>query len=264
MELWFRIVAARGPAMVLALLLACVSAHAAVPEWNYRIVAEFPHDPTAFTEGLAMIDGRLLESTGLEGQSYLSIREVASVAPLKRYKLDPGDFGEGTTVAGNRIVQLTWRSAIGYVYDFDLHRLGSFPLSSEGWGLTYNGHELIRSDGSSTLRFLSVDDYSETHSIEVRDGDRPIWQLNELEWAQGQIYANVWHSDRLAVIAPDDGHLIAWIDLGALSRRLPKARNWNPLDDVLNGIAYDSRSGHLYVTGKCWPKLFEIAIEPKS
>lgn len=263
MELWLRIVAAWKVMMVLTLLSASVPCRAAAPEWNYRVVAEFPHDPTAFTEGLAMIDGHLLESTGLEGRSYLSIREVASVAPLKRYRLDPGDFGEGTTVAGNRIVQLTWRSAIGYFYDLDLHRLGSFPLESEGWGLTYDGRELIRSDGSSTLRFLSPENYAETHSIDVHDGDQPIWQLNELEWAQGRIYANIWHSDRIAVIAPADGHVIAWIDLGALNRRLLKPRNWNPLDDVLNGIAYDAKTGHFYVTGKCWPKLFELAIDAK-
>lgn len=248
---------------MVAALLAWMPAHASAPDWSYHVVAEFPHDTAAFTEGLALLDGRLLESTGLEGRSFLSIRDVASGKVMKRYALDSNDFGEGATVAGNRIVQLTWHSGVGYFYDLDLKRLGSFTINTEGWGLTWDGHSLIRSDGSPTLRFISTENYSEIRTITAHDGDQRIWQLNELEWANGRIYANVWHTDRIAVIEPADGHVIAWLDLGALNRRLLKQHNWNSLDYVLNGIAFDPNTGHFLVTGKCWPTLFEIEVDSK-
>lgn len=254
---WSRIVAA--PLLFIAPLAG--SAPAGAPLWSYRVVAEYPHDPAAFTEGLAMLNGRLLESTGRYGESRLILRDLTRAAPIAETPLPAQDFGEGATVVGGRIAQLTWQSGVGYLYDFDLKRRGRFNYAGEGWGLTFDGENLIRSDGSATLHFFSPHDYLEVRALKVHDGKAPVPQLNELEWARGRVYANVWHSSRIAVIAPEDGRVLAWIDLGALEKRLAKPAGWNPQDNVLNGIAYDPVRGHFYVTGKCWPKLFEIAVD---
>ncbi len=258
------IVAGLRRAMVIGVLLATGSAAAAAPEWRYRVIAEYPHDSSAFTEGLTLLDAQLLESTGLRGHSTLCLRELTTSLPINCARLDDDDFGEGTTVVGDHIVQLTWRSGIGFVYDRQLQLLGSFPLDGEGWGLTFDGTQMIRSDGSDSLHFVSAETYQDTRSIAVRDGALRVFQLNELEYARGMIFANVWHSDRIAAISPADGKVLGWIDLGGLQRRLSKPPSWNPIDDVLNGIAYNPANGHFYVTGKHWPKLFEIAIDAPS
>ncbi len=235
----------------------------AAPSWSYGVVATYPHDATAFTEGLVLDRGRLIESTGRYGQSALTIRELKTGRVLKSMRLDARDFGEGVAVVGRKIFQLTWKAGIGYVYDFDLQRTGSFDISSEGWGLTYDGRELIRSDGSATLRVLDPKTFRETRRIWVHDGLLPVEQLNELEYVNGRIYANVWQRDRIAVIDARSGVVDAWLDLSTLKSRFPKPADWNDEEYVLNGIAYDARNGHLLVTGKCWPALYEIAIDPR-
>lgn len=228
----------------------------------WQIVAEYPHPTEAFTEGLAFDRaGHLIESTGRYGRSTLSVFASPGGAALHAITLDPEDFGEGVTTVGDHVVQLTWRNGRAYVYDSELHRLAVHPLAHEGWGLAYDGGRLIASDGSATLHFLDPQDLHETGELLVRDGDRPIAELNELEFARGELFANVWHSDRIAVIDLASGRVLHWLDLSALYRRLPKAPDWDSRENVLNGIAYDPRRGHFYVTGKCWPLLFEIAVK---
>ncbi|GAC1619386.1 MAG: glutaminyl-peptide cyclotransferase [Nevskia sp.] len=233
----------------------------AAPTLGYRVIATRPHDPTAFTEGLAIDHGRLFESTGRSGESKIVIRDLASLRVLKTTRLDDHDFGEGLAVVGRQIVQLTWKSGVGYLYDLNLRRTGSFRISSEGWGLTYDGRQLIRSDGSATLQMLDPRSFRETRRLLVHDGLQAVGQLNELEYAGGRLLANVWLTDRVAVIDPRDGRVDFWLDLSELKLRFPKPANWDDGDNVLNGIAYDGASGHYYVTGKCWPSLFEIAID---
>jgi glutamine cyclotransferase len=204
---------------------------ATTPAW--QIVAEYPHPTEAFTEGLAFDRaGHLIESTGRYGRSTLSVFASPGGAALHAIALDPEDFGE----------------------------LAVHPLAHEGWGLAYDGRRLIASDGSATLHFLDPQDLHETGELLVRDGDRPIAELNELEFARGKLFANVWHSDRIAVIDLASGRVLHWLDLSALYQRLPKAPDWDSRENVLNGIDYDRRNGHFYVTGKCGPMLFDIAV----
>jgi glutamine cyclotransferase len=158
-------------------------------------------------------------------------------------------------------VQLTWKEGTGFVYDLDLKPIGRFSFNGDGWGQAWDGQRLIESDGTDVLYFMDPKTYEDTAHIQVRDGGEPVYQLNELEVAKGRILANVWHSDRIAVIAPDSGLVQGWIDLAPLEQKIAKGPDWDPSDNVLNGIAWDPRSGHFYVTGKRWPKLFEIAVE---
>lgn len=255
------------PALLVLVAAAALPAAAdgGAPLLAYQVVAEYPHDPAAFTEGLVLDgQGRLIESVGRYGHSALVLRDLASGRALKTVPLDPRHFGEGATIAGDHIVQLTWREGIGYLYDLNLKPLQRFFFSGEGWGLTYDGRRLIQSDGSANLYFLDPQTFKDQGHIPVHDGGQAIYQLNELEYAQGKIYANVWHSDRIAVIAPDSGAVEAWIDLAPLQQKFAKPADWDPEDDVLNGIAWDPRKQHFYVTGKRWPKLFEIALDPAS
>ncbi len=225
---------------------------------SYQLVRAYPHDPQAFTQGLVFIDGVLYEGTGLNGQS--SIRKVklenGEVLQLKR--LEAQHFGEGIAVVGDTIVQLTWQGGTGFVYDrTSFERLRTFAYGGEGWGLTYDGNRLIMSDGTAVLRFLDPKTLKETGRVQVKDAGRPVAQLNELEFVKGEIFANVWQSDRIARIAPKSGDVTGWIDLHGLL---------DPKDaaavDVLNGIAYDAAKDRLFVTGKLWPKMFEIRIRP--
>jgi glutaminyl-peptide cyclotransferase len=251
---------------VAAWALAIVGAAAAdgpAPLLPYRVVAEYPHDTRAFTEGLVLDgQGRLVESEGRYNGSAIVLWDPHSGKVLRRTPLEPRYFGEGATIVGNHIVQLTWRENTGFVYDFDLKQTGSFKFTGDGWGLTYDGKRLIQSDGSANLYFLDPQTYQalDPRYVKVHDGDRLIDQLNELEYVDGKVYANVWHSNLIAVIDLASGTVRNWIDLSALAQSFPKPANWDPDDDVLNGIAYDPRNGHFYVTGKCWPKLFEIAV----
>jgi glutamine cyclotransferase len=231
---------------------------ASAPVAGYEIVRSYPHDPGAFTQGLVFADGILYEGTGMTGRSSLRRVRLENGEVLKVHKLEDRYFGEGIALVGNSIVQLTWRNEVGFVYDkTTFERSKTFTYKGEGWGLTYDGARLIMSDGTATLRFLDPTTLKETGRLLVRDGARPVQQLNELEVVKGEIFANVWGTDRLARISPKTGSVTGWVDLTGIL---------TPRDgtDVLNGIAYDAAQDRLFVTGKLWPRLFEIRIKPKS
>lgn len=232
-----------------------------VPVFTYQTVNVYPHDPTAFTQGLAYEGGMLYEGTGLRGHSTLRKVDMESGEVLQFLELQDLFFGEGVTVYGDRAIQLTWQSNTGFVYDKDsFELLQEFEYPTEGWGITHDGTRLIMSDGTSTLRFLDPHTFEETGRVEVFDEHGPVVSLNELEYVNGEVYANVWQTDRIAKVAPQTGQVLGWIDLTGLLT--PEDRN-RPVD-VLNGIAYDSKNDRLFVTGKLWPKLFEIRLVPKG
>jgi glutamine cyclotransferase len=233
----------------------------AIPTFTYEVVQVFPHDRGAFTEGLVFQGGFFYESTGLQGRSSLRRVEPETGQVLQLYTLAPEYFGEGIALYDNKIAQLTWQSHIGFVYDKDSFDVtGTFRYPSEGWGLTYDGTQLIMSDGTSTLHFLDPETLQETGSVEVHDAGGPVVQINELEYIRGLVYANIWQTDRIAEIDPQSGQVTAWIDLAGL---LSPADMSQPVD-VLNGIAYDSENDRLFVTGKFWPKLFQIELVPAA
>ncbi len=224
------------------------------PKYTFRIVNTYPHDPEAFTQGLIFENGILYESTGLRGQSTLREVNLTNGEVIRSLALDPELFGEGITLFNGRILQLTLTSGIGFIYDPDsFSEQGEFSFAPEGWGLTHDGRQLIMSDGSAELRFLDAGTLEGTGRIEVTDRGQPVQWLNELEYVEGEIYANIWQSDLIARISPDSGEVLGWIDLSDLLTEEDQA-------GILNGIAYDSRTGRLFVTGKNWPKLFEIAL----
>lgn len=229
---------------------------AAAPVFGYEIVNRYPHDPEAFTQGLIYRDGFLYESTGLHGRSSLRKVRLETGQVVARREIDRRYFAEGLTDWGDRLIQLTWQSNIGFVYDLSSFTLlRTFDYPGEGWGITHDGRRLIMSDGTPALRFLDPATFQETGRLVVRDGGRPVDDLNELEFVEGEIYANVWLTDRIAIIAPDSGRVSAWVDLaGLLPQRTLRG------DDVLNGIAYDAARKRLFVTGKLWPALFEIRV----
>ena len=242
--------------VTLALATAAFSAQAAD---GYRVVHAYPHDQHAFTQGLVYVDGHLYESTGIRGQSSLR-EEDLETGRLLRMQIDPDQyFAEGLTDWKNTLIQLTWQSHIALVYDRATFRLlRTFHYNTEGWGLTHDEKSLILSDGTSTLRFLDPGTFKETHSITVTDHGKPITQLNELEYIHGEIYSNVWHTDRIARISPANGRVIGWIDLKGLMPRDQLSSD----EAVLNGIAYDAEHNRIFVTGKLWPKVFEIRVSP--
>jgi glutamine cyclotransferase len=232
-----------------------------VPIYGYRVVAAYPHNTAAFTEGLAYVDGTLYESTGLEGESTLRRVDLASGKVLQSVNLDPSFFGEGIAVLGDRIYQLTWKAGVALVYDREtFEQVGTFHYEGEGWGLTTDGTRLIMSNGTNRIVFRDPDTFDEVSHIDVTLGGQPVGNLNELEIVGDELWANVWLTDVIARIDPETGEILGLIDLrGLLSakdRRKVKV-------DVLNGIAYDPASGHLYVTGKWWPKLFQIELVPR-
>jgi glutamine cyclotransferase len=227
------------------------------PIYTCEIVNTYPHDPEAFTQGLVFANGILYESTGRLGRSSVRKVDLRTGAVLQIQKLPPQLFGEGISVFGDRLIQLTWQSRVGLVYEKKSFRLlKEFTYSSEGWGLTHDGKRLIMSDGTATLRFLDPETFKELGSIAVFDPNGPVRGLNELEYVRGEIYANVWPTSRIARIDPASGRVLAWIDLEALARQ---HTTFNP-DAVLNGIAYDPRGDRLFVTGKLWPNLYEIKL----
>ena len=229
-----------------------------IPTYGYKVVNAYPHDTDAFTEGLFYRDGFLYESTGLAGRSSLRKVRLESGEVLQKTELPPEIFGEGITDWKDRIVSLTWQSQIGFVFDlqkFSLEKHFSYP--GEGWGLTHNNRELIMSDGSAELRWLDPTTLRERRRLHVSADGKPVDRLNELEWVEGEIYANVWQTDRIARIDPKSGHVVGWIDLGGL---LPARERIPQHTDVLNGIAYDAATKRLFVTGKFWPKVFEIRL----
>jgi glutaminyl-peptide cyclotransferase len=228
------------------------------PVYGYRIVKAYPHDPEAYTQGLIYRDGFLYESTGRNGQSTLRKVKLETGEVVQQQRLDPKYFAEGIADWNGRLIQLTWQSNLGFVYDAATFRLeNTFRYMGEGWGLTHDGKRLIMSDGSDTLRFLDATTFQQRGRLSVRDGSVSIRNLNELEYIGGEVYANIWHSDRIARISPESGRIVGWIDLTGL---LPKVYQLEP-EAVLNGIAYDAAGDRLFVTGKLWPKLFEITLE---
>jgi glutamine cyclotransferase len=230
---------------------------AAPPVYGYEVVHTYPHDRAAFTQGLIYLDGFLYEGTGTNGKSWLRKVKLETGEVLQQRALPDQYFGEGITEWKNELVQLTWQAQTGFVYDrttFDSKRAFHYP--GEGWGLTHDGARIIMSDGSATLRFWNPETLEETGRLQVVDGTNPVPNLNELEWVNGEIYANIWQTDRIARIAPATGRVIGWIDLQGL---LSEADRSVPVD-VLNGIAYDSQHSRLFVTGKLWPKIFEIKL----
>ena len=229
------------------------------PAQSYKVLRYFPHDPETFTQGLVFDEGVLYESTGGEGKSDLRRVDLENGTVLDSLPLPDKDFGEGLTVWKDRLIQLTWRSNVGYVYDKrDLRKIREFHYEGEGWGLTHDGRYLIMSGGSSTLRFLDPETFEVARTLLVKDHGRPVSDLNELEYVKGEVYANVWQSDRIARISPKTGEVVGWIDLkGLLKNAPPKPGRPN----VLNGIAWDAGRGRLFVTGKLWPWLFQIEVK---
>jgi len=245
---------------VLLFALAALFAPSARADDGYQIVHTYPHDQGAFTQGLIFLDGALYESTGIKGQS--SLRKVElDTGKILQFVADPaGYFAEGLTNWGTTLIQLTWQNHIALVYDratFHVQRTFQYPC--EGWGLTQDGKNLILSDGTATLRFLDPATFKEVRRITVRSAGKPIDKLNELEYIHGQIYANIWYSDRIARISPKTGKVLGWIDLKGLSSIAGATAN----GAVLNGVAYDAAHDRLFVTGKLWPKIFEIRVVPR-
>ena len=237
-------------------------ARAALPVDGYEIVHAYPHDPRAFTEGLFYRDGFLYESTGLEGRSTIRkvVPETGEVLQIR--DLPAALFGEGIVDWNGDLISLTWKNHIGFVSDLaTLAPLHQFPVEGEGWALTRNDHEIFMSDGSSSLRVLDPKTLEVKRRIPVTAEGMPIDQLNELEWVKGEIYANIWQTDRIARIDPATGHVKGWIDLTGL---LASQGRILGRPDVLNGIAYDARKDRLFVTGKWWPWLFEIRLKHKD
>jgi glutaminyl-peptide cyclotransferase len=228
------------------------------PVYGYRIVNTYPHDPRAYTQGLIYRDGFLYESTGLNGRSTLRKVQLETGEVLQQERVDQNYFAEGLADWNGRLIQLTWQSSVGFVYDLSSFRLQStFRYSGEGWGLTHDQSRLILSDGTDTLRFLDPVTFMERGRLAVRDGNAPVELLNELEYVRGEIYANVWHTNRIARISPVSGRVVGWIDLTGLLSKVYQL----DAEAVLNGIAYDAERNRLFVTGKLWPKLFEITLE---
>jgi glutamine cyclotransferase len=226
--------------------------------YTYNIVNVYPHDEAAFTQGLVFEDGILYEGTGLRGQSTLRRVDLETGEVIQVYGLPEQFFGEGITVFGDKIIQLTYTSGKGFVYDknsFDLLQEFEYP-TDEGWGITHNGSALIMSDGTAILYFLDLATFQTVGQVEVHDGE-PVTALNELEYVDGSVYANVWKEDKIAIINPETGQVTGWIDLGGLRDLVNQGTS-----DVLNGIAYDKKTGRLFVTGKLWSKLFEIELVP--
>lgn len=223
---------------------------------GYKIIHTYPHDSDAYTQGLIYDNGYIYEGTGLEGRSSLRKVEVSTGKVVQQINLPSNYFGEGIVLWRDKLIQLTWRSRIGFVYDHVTFRqLRSFTYLREGWGITHDSKRLIMSDGSSSLFFWDPETFEETGQLEVRDKGRSVDNLNELEYIRGEIWANVYQTDQIARISPATGHVLSWVNLSGLLTERERART-----NVLNGIAYDLKSHRLFVTGKLWPKLFEIQV----
>jgi len=229
--------------------------------FSFKVVKAFPHDPTAFTQGLVFADGILYESTGLRGQSTLRKVALETGAVIQQVPVESRYFAEGLALVGNELLQLTWEEHVGFVYDkATLKRLRTFTYPTEGWGMAYDGKSLVMSDGSSHLFFLDPKTQKPLRDLPVVEGSRPVERLNELEFVRGELWANVWQTDQIARINPETGKVTGWIDLSGLLRR--EARG--PEGDVLNGIAWDKTGNRIFVTGKKWPWLFQIEVIPVS
>ena len=248
-------------ALFLSALLPAV-ASAALPTYDFKVVRSYPHDTQAFTEGLLYRDGVLYESTGLNGKSSIRKVDLASGKVLQSKDIPPQYFGEGLTEWGDTLVGLTWQTQTGFVFDLKTFELKSqFAYPGEGWGLTHNGKELIMSDGTSTLRFLDPKTFLEVRRVKVTADGIAVDQLNELEVVEGDIYANIWHTNTVARIDQTTGKITGWIDFSKLYPDAGKGLNG---ENVMNGIAYDAEKKRLFVTGKLWPKIYEVKIIPRK
>lgn len=246
-----------------SLLLAglCAAAHAAVPVYDYKVKNTYPHDPQAFTQGLFYQNGLLYESTGLYGRSSLRKVELQTGRVLLKRDLPSNVFGEGSAPFDNKVFTLTWTSQGGFIYSLDaLQPLGTFQYQGEGWGLTTDGKRLYLSDGTPYIRVLDPATMRVERRIHVTADAVPVAELNELEWVDGQIFANIWQTDRIARIDPFSGRVLGWIDMKGLDRLAGIEAG---ADNVLNGIAYDAATKRLFVTGKLWPKLFEVELKKR-
>ncbi|MBB4658827.1 glutaminyl-peptide cyclotransferase [Parvularcula dongshanensis] len=260
--------AAQGQAQVQAPSEASESAAPAPQQrpdlYDVTVVRRYPHDTNAFTQGLFFANGTLYESTGQKGASRIKRLNLKTGKAVAEAALPDEVFGEGATVVGDRIVSLTWRAGQGFVHDLEtLKRTATFAIEGEGWGLTYDPDtdRLILSDGTPELRFLDPETYEETGRRAVSLGGRPVADLNELEWVDGEVWANVWQQDVIVRIDPETGIVTGLIDVQPL---FPANRRAEPYDDVPNGIAYEPRTGRLFLTGKRWPDIFEVTLEPRS
>jgi glutamine cyclotransferase len=229
----------------------------AAPADSYQIVHTYPHDAKAFTQGLIYLDGHLYESTGLNGRSSLRMVDLTTGRVLQKYDLPAQYFGEGLTDWGSTLIQLTWQAHKGFVYDrFSFSLLRTFSYEGEGWGLTHDSTQLIMSDGSAYLRFIDPKTFHEIRRVRVIDeAGRAVEKLNELEYIRGEIYANIWQTDMIVRISPSTGKVMGRLDLSSIIDK----RELGP-DAVLNGIAYDAKGNRIFVTGKLWPRLFEIKV----
>src|SRR5216117_1846554 len=231
-----------------------------LPVFGYQIVRAYPHDPTAFTQGLQYVDGIFYEGTGLNGRSSIRKVKLETGEVIEKRDVPAQYFGEGITVWKADLIELTWQSEVAFVYDkATLQQRRTFRYVGEGWGLTHDGVSLIMSDGTDRLRFLDPATFVERRRIWVSDGGIPVRNLNELEFVKGEILANVWQTDYVARIAADTGKVNGYIDLRGLLTPAERAHT-----DVLNGIAYDAKGDRLFVTGKLWPKVFEVRIVKKG
>jgi glutamine cyclotransferase len=246
--------------MLLASLLAA-PASAATPVYGYKVVATYPHSTARYTEGLFYLNGLFYEGTGLKGHSQVVVVEPKTGVVKQSVDLPPQYFGEGIVDWGPNLYEWTWESHVGFVRDrATLKVLSQFTYSGEGWGMTRTDRELITSDGTSVLTFRDPKDFHETRHIVVKDEGEEVEELNELEYVKGEIYANVWHTDRIARISPKDGRVLGWIDLTGLLSPMIHLDS----EAVLNGIAYDAEHDRLFVTGKQWPTIFEIKVVAKK
>jgi glutamine cyclotransferase len=249
----------KGSRFLCGLVTAVLSVAAQTPQYGYQVVHVYPHDPNAFTEGLEYRAGFLYESTGLQGHSWLRKVKLETGQVVQQIDLDPRYFGEGITILNQQIVQLTYMTEIGFVYDQSTFRVKrTFNYQGEGWSLTNDGQNIYMDDGSAQIRIWDPVTLQEKRRITVHDAGQPVTNVNELEWVRGEIYANIWQKDVIARISPADGRVLGWIDLAGI---LPAADRTGH-EDVLNGIAYDVLGDRLFVTGKQWSKLFEIKVVP--
>jgi glutaminyl-peptide cyclotransferase len=241
------------------LVAAVLTAAAQTPEYGYQVIHAYAHDPNAFTQGLEYRAGYLYEGTGLKGRSSLRKVQLETGKVLQEIDIDPQYFGEGITVLNQKIMELTWQAETGFVYDQStFRRLQTYNYPGEGWGLANDGQNIYMSDGTAQIRIWDPFTLQEKRRITVHDAGRPVMNLNELEWVRGEIYANIWQTDRIARISPVDGRVLGWIDMAGILPASERTGN----EDVLNGIAYDVLGNRLFVTGKLWPKLFEIKVAP--
>lgn len=253
--------------LLIVLLLPAMPSAAArphpIPVYGYVVVHTYPHDPQAYTEGLLYHDGYLYEATGRVGHSSVRKVDLATGKVLQETAVPWPDYGEGIAIVGKRLVQLTWKTHQGFIYQLaTLKPVARFPYRGQGWALTRHGARLYMSDGTPTIRVLDANTLEQVGAIHVTANGKPVRNVNELEWVKGEIYANIWLTHRIARIDPATGTVVGWIDLAGLGPRpdtLP-----DPANDVLNGIAYDAVHDRLFVTGKCWPHVYQIRLVRRS